>query len=154
LVGRLALAVDHLRKAEAHAAVGVDGGVTKLGERQVRELPDGIVHRRPPSADAFEEPSEPRRVHARPQTIFRPRRKVVRPAASGRRTKRPESGEAYTSASSTQPLCSGRHILAIISAGPSPTSGTECSARTLLSRATASSAAEKTRLAASRSATS
>src|SRR3974390_214378 len=46
------------------------------------------------------------------------------------------------------------HIRAIISAGPSPTTGTECSARTPQRRVTASSAAEYTRFAASRSATS
>src|SRR5262249_40780359 len=133
----------HLGKAEAHAPVGVHGGVAELGEGKIDEGTRGLVHARAATLDVLEKPSQASGVHGQTvaYAIFSPRRNVISPGSSGSSRNRPESGEAYSSASSTQPRSAGMHIRAIISAGPSPTTGTECSARTLDKRVVASSAA-------------
>src|SRR5262249_23700098 len=78
LLQGLALAVDHLRKAEAHAAVGVDGGVAQLGEGEIGEGPHRLVHRGAPLADSSQQPSQPIGIHV--PSLSGPR---ARPAADG-----------------------------------------------------------------------
>ena len=154
LLGGLRLAEHHLGEPEAQAAVRVHRRVAELGEGEVLQRARCLVHRGATAPHVLEQLPEPGGVHALRSGHLQAAKEGLEALVIGEQQEAPgERRGVHLGLQHPAPLL-GRQRRAIISAGPSPTRGTECKARMPLRRTTASRAAEKAWFAASRSATS